>query len=192
MRITVTDSANGPHEFGDYCPCSGCRAVRWAMRRAAGWGLLAFLVFISITVVVSTSTNRGDETAIPALAAFGLPFVIYFWRKPRIEVLKSRSAEAREGTGGNGRSEANIPSVGDLRAMTEKILAEDKEIMAGLQDQMNEIAALTPEELAWVEWHVSLPEAHKQIVDGCVARGIRVTPDNFDKVLARIEAAGTS
>ena len=61
--------------------------------------------------------------------------------------------------------------------------------------RIDEDSALNSEEMAWLEWFIDLPEAHKELVEACDHRGIRVTAENFAEILKRFDnglASGVS
>lgn len=179
MRITNTDSPEGAHDFGEHCPCSGCRAVRWARRRAFGWASLAGVILIPIGLIIGHET----QNAFLPLLAVAITWLIYRWRKPKTEILEPLVMDPASESVGNPTPEV------DVMAMADEILAEDEKIGADLEAQLKEINAMSAEDRALFEWLMALPEEHKQIVDACAARGIRVTPDNFDEILERLGKA---
>ncbi len=90
---------------------------------------------------------------------------------------------------GNTQKDANEPSMEELDAQVDAMLAKTEQILKASSDMISEFYSHAPEVQAWGAWFTRLSESHKQIVEFCGHNGIKATPENFNAILEQIAEA---
>lgn len=138
-----------------------------------------FVVAFAIIAIVSVWLNANGYWNPSVTGGFMIPAVVAW------SVAASAGKKAKEVVS----SAEEVPALDNLEAKAAAMMAETEQLLEDGAAQMAEFNSCTPEEQAWMNWHIGLSAEHKDIVDLCAERGIKATPENFDEILAKLVKA---
>lgn len=140
-----------------------------------------FVVAFAIIAAVSVWLNANGYWSPSVTGGFMIPAVVAWG------VAASVGKKAKEVVS----SAEEVPALDVLEARAAAMMGETEQLLKDGAAQMAEFNSCTPEEQAWMNWHIGLSAEHKDIVDLCAERGIKATPENFDEILVKLAKAAT-